>query len=154
VEVEASHRCALPNCRQYPIEIAHIERRKTDGSNDVFENLIALCPTCHARYDRGDIDRLSMQRYKLNLAVIGRYSDMEQRVLEGFAMNGDEPVFLPMGLDALMWYLHRDGLLEKTDRKMGIIVGTDLPAFEEHGLTEKGKEFVRRWFAAEDLEDT
>jgi hypothetical protein len=29
-----------------------------------FENLIALCPTCHTRYDQGTIDRRSMLVYK------------------------------------------------------------------------------------------
>jgi hypothetical protein len=32
-----------------------------------FENLIALCPTCHTRYDHGEIDRKSMRLYKAAL---------------------------------------------------------------------------------------
>jgi HNH endonuclease len=38
-----------------------------DVRDHTFENLIALCPTCHTRYDSGDIDRLSMKGYKANL---------------------------------------------------------------------------------------
>lgn len=70
MKVEAGHRCAIPTCRQHPVEIAHIEPRKADGSNDVFENLIALCPTCHTRYDNSEIDRLAMRQYKLNLGIV------------------------------------------------------------------------------------
>jgi len=53
-----------------------------------FENLIPLCPTCHARYDRGDIDRLSMTGYKANLGVVAsRYGEFERRVLDIFSEN-------------------------------------------------------------------
>ncbi|GIH16065.1 HNH endonuclease signature motif containing protein [Rugosimonospora africana] len=47
VLIEAGHRCAIPTCQATPIQIAHI----TDWSivkEHKFENLIALCPTCHA----------------------------------------------------------------------------------------------------------
>src|SRR4051794_638315 len=86
VKVEAGHRCAIPTCRQHPVELAHIVPRNPDGSNDVFDNLIALCPTCHTRYDRGEIDRLAMKQYKANLTIVNsRYGDLEKRILEAFA---------------------------------------------------------------------
>jgi hypothetical protein len=48
-----------------------------------FENLIALCPTCHTRYDNGDIDRLSMKGYKANLGLVTRrYGEVERRLLD------------------------------------------------------------------------
>jgi 5-methylcytosine-specific restriction endonuclease McrA len=59
--VEAGHRCAIPVCRQVPVEIAHIvpwEKVK----EHTFDNLIVLCPTCHTRFDKGEIDRKSMLR--------------------------------------------------------------------------------------------
>ena len=81
VLMEAGHRCAIPACRTVPVELAHIEPWSEVGGHS-FENLIALCPTCHTRYDGGGIDRLSMRGYKANLAVIsGRYGEMERRVL-------------------------------------------------------------------------
>jgi hypothetical protein len=51
-----------------PVEINHIEPW-SKVKQHTFDNLIALCPTCHARYMRGEIDRESMQMYKLNLGV-------------------------------------------------------------------------------------
>jgi hypothetical protein len=66
--VEAGHRCAIPTCRSSPVEIAHIEPWAAVREH-AFENLIALCPTCHTRYDRGDIDRPSMRLYKRQLQV-------------------------------------------------------------------------------------
>jgi hypothetical protein len=159
VKVEAGHRCAIPTCRQHPVEIAHIEPRKTDGSNDLFDNLIALCPTCHARYDKGEIDRLAMRQYKANLSVLNsRYGDFERRILQQFA---DAPEFnaiqIPGGLQILVKYLLEDGFVrmatpdEMVGRAQIIIGGT--PAQEYVVLTPEGKEFIARWLRAEDVEE-
>src|SRR4051794_10951755 len=90
VKVEAGHRCAIPTCRQTPVELAHIEPWATVREH-TFENLIALCPTCHTRYDRGEIDRLAMQHYKANLGLVnGRFGELERRLLDLFVANPDE----------------------------------------------------------------
>src|SRR5579864_5139251 len=96
VLMEAGHRCAIPTCRSTPVEIAHIVPWAKVREH-AFENLIALCPTCHARYDNGQIDRLSMKGYKANLGLVsGRYSDTERRILEYFATNpGQTDVRMP-----------------------------------------------------------
>jgi hypothetical protein len=66
-----------------PVEIAHIKPCRRDGSMDTFENLIALCPTCHARYDAHDIDRMAMRQYRGDLGTLAsRYCDYERRILE------------------------------------------------------------------------
>src|SRR5882724_3643380 len=81
VRMEAGHRCAIPTCRSTPMEIAHIVPWATVKQHR-FENLIALCPTCHARYDSGQIDQKSMKGYKANLGLAAsRYSDTERRIL-------------------------------------------------------------------------
>jgi hypothetical protein len=65
---EAGHRCAIHTCRQHPVEIAHIDPWEKVREHK-FENLIALCPTCHDRYDKKrDIDRKAMLMYKQQLA--------------------------------------------------------------------------------------
>ncbi|MFE6917675.1 HNH endonuclease [Streptomyces rubiginosohelvolus] len=71
VLVEAGHRCAIPTCRSTPVEIAHIEPWRKVKRHE-FENLIALCPTCHARFDspRSAIDRKAMRQYKSNLSPL------------------------------------------------------------------------------------
>ncbi|KAB2351059.1 HNH endonuclease [Actinomadura rudentiformis] len=63
VFVEAGHRCSIPTCRAHPLEIAHIVPWAKVKKHEP-QNLIALCPTCHTRYDRGEIDRQSMLIYK------------------------------------------------------------------------------------------
>ncbi|MFG2094654.1 HNH endonuclease [Streptomyces sp. NPDC048612] len=73
VRVEAGHRCAIPVCRVPVIEIAHI-RPWAKVKRHEFENLIALCPTCHTLFDRGHIDRLAMVQYKANLSPFSPYA--------------------------------------------------------------------------------
>ncbi|MBW8794695.1 MAG: HNH endonuclease [Streptomyces sp.] len=71
VLVEAGHRCAIPTCRATPVEIAHIEPWRKVRRHE-FENLIALCPTCHTRFDspHSAIDRKAMRQYKANLSPL------------------------------------------------------------------------------------
>ncbi|BCK73060.1 hypothetical protein Srufu_070130 [Streptomyces libani subsp. rufus] len=75
VRVEAGHRCAIPVCRVPVIEIAHIRPWAQVRRHEFeFENLIALCPTCHTLFDRGHIDRVSMLKYKANLSPFSPYA--------------------------------------------------------------------------------
>jgi hypothetical protein len=64
--VEAGHRCAIPTCRYIRVDIHHIVPWEKCKKHE-YENLIALCPNCHARADDGEIDRKSLRLYKLNL---------------------------------------------------------------------------------------
>ncbi|MEV5317116.1 HNH endonuclease signature motif containing protein [Streptomyces sp. NPDC052687] len=67
--VEAGHRCAIPACRSTPVELAHIVPW-AKVQEHTFDNMIALCPTCHTRYDNGHIDRRAMFQYKTNLRLL------------------------------------------------------------------------------------
>ncbi|MBF6087192.1 HNH endonuclease [Nocardia cyriacigeorgica] len=81
VLVEAGHRCAIPTCRQYLVEVDHIVDWAKTRRHE-FDNLIVLCPTCHARKKHGEIDILSVKQYKTNLGVMTRrYTDLELRLL-------------------------------------------------------------------------
>lgn len=156
VLVEAGHRCAIPVCRQTPVEIAHIIPW-AQVRDHAFENLIALCPTCHTRYDKGDIDRLSMLHYKANLTIVnGRYGDLERRVLQYFV---DDPsrnqIVLFGGLEFLLTYLIKDGLIYDTGLGAGVGMGGDFGVVESekvYALTDVGKAFLTKWMAAEELE--
>lgn len=66
--IEAGHRCAIPTCRAHPVELAHISPWSRVRSH-AFDNMIALCPNCHTRFDRGDIDQLAMRHYKAALSA-------------------------------------------------------------------------------------
>lgn len=152
VLVEAGHRCAIPTCRQFPVEIHHIQEVAKGGSNE-FNNLIALCATDHDRVTGGYITRLEVESYKANLGVINaRYGDLEQRVLALFADNpAATHALLPTGLELLMSFLINDEMVEL--RVPADEVNTmRYPSFREYWLTGRGKELVARWVAAQPIE--
>lgn len=158
LKVEAGHRCAIPTCRQVPIELAHIEPWHKVREHS-FENMIALCPTCHTRFDGGDIDRRSMRMYKANLTIINsRYGDLERRVIEAFAVHPNaNAIDLPGSLEILLMYLMQDGLLEalKPSSSVSISAGglaQALASSIRYRLTPKGRDFVTRWANAAELE--
>jgi hypothetical protein len=160
VLVEAGHRCAIPTCRQVPVEIAHIEPRKADGSNDTFQNLIALCPTCHTRYDKGEIDRPSMRQYKVNLGTLNsRYGEMERRLLDYFASNpGVDAVNLSRDMDFEVMYLRQDGMLSRAIVGGGMFMSgpqgrTQIAGVVQYGLTDRGKDLVSRWTHGQAVEE-
>ena len=153
VLVEAGHRCAIPSCKQTPVEIAHIIPWETVHEH-TFDNLIALCPNCHDRFDKKhEIDRKAMLQYKANLSVINqRFGDLEKRVLELFA---EQPtagnIWLPGGLDILLMYLLKDGLLVDTGQNSGVVMA-GVPSAKLYALTTKGKEFIQKWVHANEIE--
>jgi 5-methylcytosine-specific restriction endonuclease McrA len=69
VLVGAGHRCAIPTCRSLSTEIHHIKPVKKGGKNR-YSNLIALCPNCHARADKGEIDQKSLFTYKITYDML------------------------------------------------------------------------------------
>lgn len=118
VLMEAGHRCAIPVCGQTPVEIHHI-RPWAQVQEHTFDNLIALCPTDHARAGRGEIDRKSLRLYKQNLSLIqGRYGESERRLLDLFVRHdpsgADGHIFQSeRNMDFDFMYLVEDGLLKK-----------------------------------------
>jgi len=74
VLIEAGHRCAIQTCKYPAVDVHHIiPWEKTKDHN--YDNLIALCPNCHRRADRGEIDRKSLRMYKAQLsASIGEHA--------------------------------------------------------------------------------
>ncbi len=152
---EAGHRCAVPRCWQTPVDVHHI-RTRGQGGEDTFENLIALCPNCHARYHRTkEIDTISMQHYKANLSVLnGRYGDLERRLMLYFA---EEPnngtVTLPGSLDILLMYLVQDGLLLRLGEPQGVSLRMlGQPQFLVYQLTPEGRSFIETWLEGASLE--
>jgi hypothetical protein len=152
VLIESGHRCSIPTCRQIPVEIAHIEPWAKVQTHE-FHNLIALCPTCHTRFDNGDIDRKSMLIYKQNLALLNsRYGDIERRILQLFAEKPKrDTIWLPAGLKILILYLLQDGLFRETGATAGGGLG-NVPSRREYAITATGRLFVSRWAEAQELE--
>lgn len=121
-----------------------------------FENLIALCPNCHTRYDRGEIDRKSMRIYKANLGLLNsRYGDFERRVLDHFVLSQTQQVSLSAGYRPLLSYLIRDGILGEPvlDERVGRVTSGShvLAGTEIYKLTEFGAQFLSEYQSAREL---
>lgn len=153
---EAGYACAIPSCRATPVELAHITPW-TKAQEHTFDNLIALCPNHHTRFDvEKRIPEASIRRYKANLAVLnGRYSTLERRLIEAgrdMAPGAEFPIHV--GVRILISNLIDDGLVEEANDFQYQLTGRDfngLRTTELYHFTEKGRAFIERWTAAEPL---
>ncbi|RCW70507.1 HNH endonuclease [Pseudorhodoferax soli] len=68
VLVEAGHRCAIPRCGHADVDIHHITPWEACEKHE-YGNLIALCPNCHRRAHKGEIDRKALHLYKAALVA-------------------------------------------------------------------------------------
>ena len=69
VLIESGHRCAV--CGESPVERAHIIPWNESKEHKA-ENLIALCPLCHARADKQNWGKKTLRIYKENPWVLRR----------------------------------------------------------------------------------
>lgn len=141
--VEAGHRCAIPTCRTPTIEIAHIEPWSKSKEHK-YEELIALCPNCHTRADKGEIDRKSLKIYKRILQKLtDRYEKVELNILNELRQN--KRVVFAGNMLLLIKNLLDDGLV--TFKEWGVYAG-GIPINIQIFLTDKGKEFIEEWISA------
>jgi len=154
VKMESGHRCAIPTCKQTPLDLHHIVPWETCQKHE-FDNLIALCPTCHRRAHDGDIDRKSIKMYKHNLSIVNsRYGDYERRILQYFVDNDAEVINLAYGenTDILLMFLIRDKLLLPLPDKRPVKRSARGRETMWYELTQEGKQFISKWKVAEDIE--
>jgi hypothetical protein len=159
VLVEAGHRCAISTCRATTTEFAHIIPWATSKDNS-FENLIALCPNCHARYDqKKEIDQLSIKMYKQNLSILNhRYGEFERRLFEILANTGERVFVVGAGGDISVANAVKDGFFENKHVK-GLdieIVGSNgyrknFPMSFTFWVTDAGVEFIKRYALGLDI---
>lgn len=159
VLVEAGHRCAIPTCRATTTEIAHIVPWEKTQDNS-FENLIALCPNDHTRYDqKKEIDQIAVQMYKQNLGVLnGRYGEFERRVFSLLAESGERFIVVGAGGDIMLANAVKDGLLEDEHVNSASFAITGLNGFRRefpmnftYFLTDMGLDFIKRFTAGEEI---
>jgi len=142
VLIECGHRCAIPTCRQTPVELAHIVPWARCREHK-FENLIGLCPTCHTRYDKHEIDRKAMQVYKLNLLLVNsRYGDLEQRVIRLFVRDRTlEGFWWFAEMEILLVCLLEDRMIEESGQTR-MVAGLVQKLYR---LTDRGQAYIARW---------
>jgi HNH endonuclease len=77
VLTEAGYRCAVPTCRQIlAIDIHHMVEVSEGGGNEP-ENLLPLCPTCHALHHRGTIPSDAIYAWKATIVSLSQAFDTQ-----------------------------------------------------------------------------
>jgi hypothetical protein len=146
VLVEAGHRCAIPTCRHRTTEIAHIVP-ESEGHDDTFQNLIALCPSCQKKV----IDRQSILMYKRNLGILNsRYSDFERRVFDQIAETDRRSFIVEAGLEIPLLNAVNDGLLKRVELAPVAIQRGEQTDYK-YEVTDEGLDFVNRYICGEDI---
>ncbi len=117
------------------------------GGNDP-ENLIALCPTCHALYHRGTISADAIYSYKSMLVALSRAFDLEAV---------DRLLFLVMCKKDFV-VVSGDGLV-----RFSRLIAAGLASAEQKAnnnwlivtyainITEKGKQIIEAWKSGDRL---
>lgn len=148
VLIEAGYRCAVPTCRTViPLDLHHITRVADDGSDEA-DNLLALCPNCHARHHRGDIPAEALKVYKGLLVSLNEGLGREAKdALLFFSL--EQPSFFAISADQVLKLspLIVSGLLSVNPATFnGQIVS---PPHYRVELTEKGAAVVDAWKAGD-----
>ena len=143
VLTEAGFKCGNPTCRTILALDLHHMYQVVEGGKDLPENLIALCPTCHALYHRGTIVEEAVYVWKTLLVSLNHAFDIK---------GIDQLVFLALeGRDRLI--TSGDGVLQFAN-----LVAAGLATFKllsnnnnqlvtySVDITPKGKMLVQAWF--------
>jgi hypothetical protein len=143
--VEAGHRCSIPTCRSLNVDIHHIMPWEKSKKHE-YKNLIALCPNCHRRAEKGEIDRKSLYMYKDNLRyIIEKYSKFEIDVLFTLSRKPrGEGLSIPTDLYLLVNRLMEDELIEfqvVPGRRITVMDFDLTPVLMV--ITKKGEDFIQ-----------
>lgn len=145
VLVEAGHRCAIPTCRFPTTEIAHINPW-AEVKEHFYDNLIALCPNCHTRADKGEIDKKSLKIYKKILQrLTDRYERFELNVLNELQKN--RQVIMAGNMLLLIKNLIDEKLI---NIQGGGVIIEGIPNNVIISLTNDGLEFIKEWKSADE----
>jgi HNH endonuclease len=143
---EAGYRCANPGCRGIiTLDIHHIEYVSDDGQNAA-ENLLPLCPTCHALHHAGQIPGESIRAWKmLLLSLNDGFSRAAVDLLLALDHIATRPVLVTTDTVLMMGSLIASGLVTISHPSTGAIPAQDFSQSRFVSLSTKGSAFVAAW---------
>lgn len=142
---EAGYKCGNPACRWIlTLDIHHMEL-VSQGGKDTADNLLPLCPNCHAQHHAGDIPVQSIRAWKMLLLALNQAFDRRSIDLLTMMYKKNTAILLsPDGLiDHCTALLGAD--LVYYSMREAIRPGCSVPAAYQVMLTDKGKAFVSAW---------
>ena len=136
---EAAYKCGNPRCR-YPITLDrhHLVPYSKGGPNTA-DNLLAICPNCHAEHHAGRIPESTLRAWKMLLITVNEAYD--RRTVDLLIALHKEGTLALSGGDCAP--LIASGLVEMTQVQNGPLV-TYFPK-----LNDRGKLFVEGWLAGD-----
>ena len=145
---QAGFRCANPVCRTpLTLEIHHIVPISKKGG-DSEDNLVALCPNCHALYHKGHIDQEAVKTWKMILLSLNEGFD--RKAIDLLLFLSKQEVHFVTGDGVLEFAsLIASDLVKVTggvERGGGGAWSGSIPVtLYELRLTDKGRMFVESW---------
>lgn len=146
---EAGYRCGNPACRTpLTLEVHHLDYVSESGK-DTPDNLLPLCPHCHALHHQSHIPTDSLKTWKSVLLSLNEGFD-HQAVdillaldeLNEIAISGDGMLHIPGLLVS--------HLVEVKVRVIGSARTFGVDSFKL-ALTDKGKRFIASWKAGDQV---
>ena len=138
---EAGFKCGNPVCRHIiTLDIHHIVQVSDDGANTP-ENLLALCPNCHALHHRGEIPVPSLRAWKMLLLSLNEGYDKKSIELL-LALEKTGRLFVSGDGVLTCAALIASDLVEKKQFN----VGKPIPEYAIE-LTQKGRKLIDEWKA-------
>jgi hypothetical protein len=149
VLIEAGYRCAVPTCRTILAIDLHHMVEVSNGGPDEASNLLALCPTCHALYHRGEIAVEAIGVWKSMLVSLNQGFDKKAKDKLLFLAAADRPKLY--SADAILEFagLIASGLVKCGPERFEVKargIGADLSKSRfPLELTAKGKMVLEAW---------
>ncbi len=143
VLIEAGHRCAIPTCRHIDVDVHHIVPWEQCKEHN-YDNLIALCPNCHRRADRNDIDRKSLRIYKANLRFAhDKFSQFELDTLFAlYAAPSTHGLPWPSYLNLLLKRLFDASYVQLEEMRASMTIGNIKTTPDILKITQTGRSFI------------
>lgn len=141
---EAGYKCGNPVCRHIlTLDIHHLEYVSA-GGGDTADNLLALCPNCHALHHNGTIPEPSLRAWKMLLLTLSEAFD--KRSID---------VLLSLDRLGTVRRISGDGVISLASLvAAGLVeIGLHMHAIGHHGyeeqynakLSDKGKLLIASW---------
>ena len=141
VLTEAGYRCAVPTCRTIlAIDIHHMVQVSDGGGNEQV-NLLALCPTCHALFHRGEISRDSIYAWKAMLISLSHAFD-QQTIDDLLFLATPEAANLRVSGDGALKFSR---LVAAGLATFGLVMQNGPLLLYQVGLTPRGAKIVSIW---------
>jgi hypothetical protein len=151
VLAEAGYTCANPTCRnQLALDIHHLEEVAKGGGNTP-DNLLALCPGCHALHTRGTIPTDAVKSWKGIVVALNHAFDKESisslLFLDKLERDKKSSQFLKLSGDGVLKFtsLIATGLADVTMVFQSMMSSEGYVVMYAVHLTPRGKSLIESW---------